>query len=359
MIKGEASWNGTKATRDGLSAIGRLGLDAHALFLLVLVGLIFALMSLAMPRQFPTVTNLESMAFQMSEVGILAVAMSLAMLIGGIDLSLTATANLSSITAGLVMIHLSTPGHSSAWVLLVVVLGFMVAIATGLVCGLANGLLIGRVGVPAILATLGTLTLYTGLAYGITKGRAVHGVPEQILFLGIGKFLGIPMPLVIFLVVLAIGSTALNHTTYGFKVYLLGSNLTAARFCGIDSAGMILKTHLISGVLSAITGVVTLARTNSAHADYGNSYILTTILVAVLGGIAVTGGSGRLGGVALALVALQMLSTGFNMLLLRFSGSNFFRDFAWGFLLLFVMIFNRITWQTLPQFLRHRILPRH
>ncbi len=339
--------------------IDRLGLDTHTLFLLVLVGLIFALMSLAMPKQFPTVTNLESMAFQMSEVGILTVAMALAMLIGGIDLSVTATANLSSITAGLVMVHLARPDHPSPVVLPVVVLGFMVAMAVGVVCGLANGLLIGRVGVPAILATLGTLTLYTGLAYGITKGRAVHGVPDPVLFLGIGKFLGIPMPLVIFFAVLVVVSIALNHTTYGFKVYLLGSNPTAARFCGIDNPGIILRTHLIAGLLSAITGIVTLARTNSAHADYGSSYILTTILVAALGGVAVTGGSGRVGGVALALAALQMLSTGFNMLLLRFSGSNFFRDFAWGCLLLFVMVFSRISRQSSPQMLWRRILSRH
>ena len=335
--------------------IGRERPDPHTLFLLVLIGVIFLVMSLVMPSQFLSATNFESMAFQMSEVGILTVAMTLAMLIGGIDLSVTATANLSSITAGLAMIHLAKAGLPTLPEVLVVFLGFMVAIAVGLVCGLMNGVLIGRIGVPAILATLGTLTLYTGLAYGITRGRAVHGVPDPVLFFGIGKLLGIPMPLVIFLVVLVAISMALNHTTYGFKVYLLGSNRTVARFCGINNPGIILKTHLAAGLLSAVAGIVTLARTNSAHADYGSSYILTTILVAVMGGVAVTGGSGRVGGVALALAALQMLSTGLNMLLLRFSGSNFFRDFAWGFLLLFVMVFSRTARQKLLQLQSLRI----
>jgi simple sugar transport system permease protein len=333
--------NGT--TKDGENVIDRRRLDTHSLFLLLLAALIFALMSLAMPRQFPTTTNLESMAFQMSEVGILTVAMALTMLIGGIDLSVTATANLSAISAGLVMAYLSKPGLPSALALLAVVGGLLAAMAVGLVCGLVNGLLIGRIGTPAILATLGTLTLYTGLAYGITKGHAVHGVPSQVLFLGIGSFLGIPLPLIIFMVVLAVVSVVLNHTTYGFRVYLLGSNATAARFSGIDNVGIILKTHLVAGLLSALTGIVTLARTNSAHADYGGSYVLMTILVAVLGGVAVSGGSGRLAGVTLALMTLQMLSTGFNMLLLRFSGSNFFRDFSWGFLLLFVMVLTHFS----------------
>jgi simple sugar transport system permease protein len=337
--------------------IDRRRLDTHSLFLLLLAALIFALMSLAMPRQFLTIANLESMAFQMSEVGILTVAMALAMLIGGIDLSITATANLSAIAAGLVMVYLSSPGFPSAPVLLAVGGGLLAAMAVGLVCGLVNGLLIGRIGVPAILATLGTLTLYTGLAYGVTKGRAVHGVPSQVLFLGIGRFLGIPLPLIVFVIVLAVVSVALNHTAYGFKVYLLGSNATAARFSGIDNSGIILKTHLIAGLLSALTGIVTLARTNSAHADYGGSYVLLTILVAVLGGVAVSGGSGRLAGVTLALITLQMLSTGFNMLLLRFSGSNFFRDFAWGFLLLFVMVFAQFSGRGRTQVLWKRILP--
>jgi simple sugar transport system permease protein len=148
------------------------------------------------------------------------------------------------------------------------------------------------------------------------------------------------LPLVAFLTVLAVVSALLNRTAFGFKVYMLGSNPTVARFSGIDNPKIILKTHVIAGLLSAIAGIVILARTNSANADYGSSYILMTILIAVLGGVAVTGGSGRLAGVALALAALQMLSTGFNMFLLRFSGSNFFRDFAWGFLLLFVMVWG-------------------
>jgi len=332
--------------------------DHHTRVLFVLVVLIFALMSLAMPSQFPTRANLESMAFQMSEVGILTVAMALAMLIGGIDLSITATANLSAIAAGLVLTRSGAAGLRTVEALPIILLAIVTAIVVGLACGLVNGLLIGRVGVPAILATLGTLMLYTGIAYGVTRGRAVHGLPSQVLFLGNGRLLGIPLPLVVFLAVLALLSAALKRTAFGFKVYMLGSNPIAARFSGIDNPEIILKTHVIAGVLSAVTGIVILARTNSANADYGSSYILMTILVAVLGGVAVTGGSGRLAGVALALAALQMLSTGLNMFLLRFSGSNFFRDFAWGFLLLFVMVSEHMYHRGGVRKLWHRILPR-
>jgi simple sugar transport system permease protein len=324
------------------SAASRLLRDGHIMFLAAAAVLIFLSMALAMPAQFPTAANLQSMAFQMAELGILSVAMSFALIIGGIDLSVTAMANLSAITAALIMTR--TPGAAvpEAQTAIAAVLAMLASLGVGLACGMVNGLLIGRVRVPAILVTLGTLTLYSGLGYAITRGRAVHGVPDQLLFLGIGAVLGIPVPLVIFSLIVGAASLLLRRTSFGFKVYMLGSNALAARFSGIDNPRITLRTHMISGFLSAIAGLVSLVRTNSANAEYGSSYLLMAILVAVLGGISVNGGHGRLAGVVLALVLLQMLSTGFNMLLSQFSGSNFFRDFAWGFLLLFVMVFGRI-----------------
>jgi simple sugar transport system permease protein len=329
-------------TVNNSSAASRLSWDGHIMFLAAAAVLIFLSMALAMPAQFPTAANLQSMAFQMAELGILSVAMSFALIIGGIDLSVTAMANLSAITAALIMTR--TPGAATpaAQTAVAAILGLLASLGVGLACGMVNGLLIGRVRVPAILVTLGTLTLYSGLGYAITRGRAVHGVPDQLLFLGIGTVLGIPVPLVIFSLIVGAASLLLRRTSFGFKVYMLGSNALAARFSGIDNPRITIRTHMISGFLSAIAGLVSLVRTNSANAEYGSSYLLMAILVAVLGGISVNGGHGRLAGVVLALLSLQMLSTGFNMLLSQFSGSNFFRDFAWGFLLLFVMVFGRI-----------------
>ena len=331
--------------RDALksgSAFSLLMQDGHVRFLTATVVLIFISMVLAMPAQFPVAANLQSMGFQMAELGILSVAMALALLIGGIDLSVTAVANLSAIAAALVMSRLAGGWASAVQMAIVVTLAFLVSLGIGLACGVVNGLLIGRAGVPAILVTLGTLTLYSGFGYAITRGRAFHGVPDRVLFLGIGTILGIPVPLIIFGGVVAVTSVLLRRTSFGFKVYMLGSNAVAARFSGIDNPGITVRTHMICGLLSAIAGLVSLARTNSANAEYGSSYLLMAILVAVLGGVSVSGGHGRLAGVVLALISLQMLSTGFNMLLSRYSGSNFFRDFAWGFLLLFVMACARV-----------------
>jgi simple sugar transport system permease protein len=317
-------------------------LDAHTKVLCVVAILVFGGLSAALPGRFLTVANIESMGFQASELGILTAAMMLAMLIGGIDLSIVATANLSAIVAALILVNAPGPGAAGFQVAGATALSFLAAAAIGCACGMFNGFMIGVAGVPAILATLGTMTLYTGLGFAVTKGHAVHGIPAGVLYLGTGKLMGVPMPLVVFAGIVALLSVALNRTSFGFKMYMLGSNPVAARFSGMDNAALVMKTHVLAGLLAATAGVITLARTNSANPEYGSSYLLMTILIAVLGGVAVTGGFGRLPGVVLALATLQMLSTGLNMLLLRYSGGNFFRDFAWGLLLLFVMVVSKI-----------------
>ena len=311
-------------------------LDGHITLLLVIVVVVFMLMSLARPRVFPTVTNITSMAFQMSEIGILTLGMMLSMLIGGIDLSVNAMANLTAIFAGLVLNRFIPGGVVDANNALFIPVAFLVGLLTGFLCGAFNGFLIGYVRVPAILATLSTMTLYMGLAFGVTGGSSISGFPESVLWVGNGSLLGIPIPLLVLLALAVAVWFLLNRTTYGFKVYMLGTNPLAAQFSGINNSRIILTTHILTGLLSALTGLMALVRTNSANADYGVSYVLMTILIAVLGGVAVTGGFGKVFGVILALVALQFLSTGFNMLLVSFGGSNFFRDFAWGLLLLVV-----------------------
>lgn len=276
------------------------------------------------------------MAFQLSEIGILTLAMMLSMLIGGIDLSVNATANLSAIFAGMTLLRFNPGGEAIAGNALYIPAAFGVGLVTGLVCGVINGLLIGYIRVPAILATLSTMTLFMGLAFGVTGGSSISGFPDAVLWLGNGTLLGIPIPLLVLLGLALIVWFLLNRTSYGFKVYMFGTNPIAAQFSGINNPRLVMTTHVLSSLLASCTGLMALARTNSANADYGVSYILMTILIAVLGGVAVTGGFGKVTGVLLALLALQFLSTGFNMLLVRFGGSNFFRDFAWGLLLLVV-----------------------
>lgn len=317
------------------------GSDSPILRLLLIAILIFIAFSIALPDKFPTIRNLQSMAVQFPEYGILALAIMVAMITGGIDLSIVSTANLSAILAAMTVIQLSGGDPNAAPTLVGIIGAVVVALVVGSACGIFNGLLIARVGIPPILATLGTLSLYQGFSYVITGGPAI--LTTQFAALGGGSVLGIPLPVILFAALALIFSIILRRTTFGFQVYMYGSNTRAARFSGININSLLVRTYWLAGVTAAVAGIVFLARTNSAKGDYGESFVLLTVLISILGGVSYNGGFGTIAGVVLAVLSLQFLSTGLNMLMLEMSGSSgsqFFRQFAWGALLLIVMVVN-------------------
>jgi simple sugar transport system permease protein len=318
------------------SPVKRHRLDPAVVRLLLIAIGLFVAFSLILQEKFFTLANVESMSLQMSEYGILAIGIMIAMISGGIDLSIVSIANLSGIGAALVLTRLTgMPDY------VLIPLAFLVAIVIGSLCGIFNGFLVARIGIPAILATLGTFSLYTGFAYVITGGYAVR--TPQVATLGNGSFLGIPYPVLIYFALILVFWVILNRTTYGYNVYMVGTNATAARFSGINNASVLIRTYWLSGLLGAIAGIVFLARVNSAKPDYGESFVLLTVLIAILGGVSYTGGFGTIGGLFLAVLCVQFLRTGLPPLMLRLSGSSatiFFSKFAWGALLLLVMVLD-------------------
>ena len=151
----------------------------------------------------------------------------------------------------------------------------------------------------------------------VTGGPAI--TTTQLAFIGNGTLLA------------GIFALILKRTAYGFNVYMLGSNPVAARFSGINSRQVLIRTYWLAGLLAGIAGVVFLARANSAKADYGESFVLLSVLISILGGVSYTGGFGAVSGRVLAVFCLQFLSTGLNILLLDLSGSSaaiFFCQFA-------------------------------
>lgn len=301
---------------------------------------ILALMTVLNPGLFLTVDNFKSMSYQFPEFGLLAMAIMIAMLTGGIDLSTVGIANLSGVFAALVMTRLIPQGAGVGLTIGMIGFAALLAVLTGAICGIFNGFLIGKLRIPAILATLGTMQLYTGISIVITRGYAVLGFPEAFLFVGNGTIGPVPVPLIVFVIFAALFALLLNRTAFGFELYLMGTNPTASKFSGINNIRMTVKTYLFSGLLSALAGLMIIARTNSAKADYGASYTLQAIVVAVMGGIDPAGGFGTVAGLVLAMLSLQFLSSGFNMLRLGGSFSNYFRELIWGAVLLLVMVVN-------------------
>lgn len=340
MTNTEGNARNAHRTLTGSAEIVRAFLDTSGntyRLLIVLVGITVA-MALASPDKFLTVRNVTSMCFQFPELGIFALAITVTLITGGIDLSVVSTANFAGILAALVLTQVIPDGAPVPWILLGTAMAICAAIAAGMGCGIVNGWLVAHAGITPILATLGTMQLFAGLCYVITRGAAVHGYPEWFLFIGNGTIGPVPVPLIVFAAA-AIGTAILlNRTDLGASLSLLGTNQTATKFSGIDIKRVLRRTYMISGLLAGTAAIVMIARTNSAKADYGSSYLLLAVLVAVLGGVDPRGGFGTVSGVVLSVLSLQFLSSGFSML--RFS--NFTKEFAWGALLLLVMVANHV-----------------
>ncbi len=307
--------------------------DAQMVRLFFIMVAAFVIMGVANGSKFLSLSNFQSMARTFPEVGILAIAVSLAMLLGGINLSVVGIANLSGIFCCQFII--ATQEKIGMWP--AIIIGLVIAMVVGAVCGLLNGFLIAYVGIPAMLATLGTQEIFIGLGVGVTKGAAVFGTPSEFTFFGGAYIFGIiPMSLILFVIVVAIFTILLQRKQYGMELYLVGTNATAARFSGIKNERVILKTHVYGGILSAIAGIIIASGTNSAKASYGSSYVLRCLIVAILGGINPAGGFGKITGVVMAVLTIQFLSSGFGILRV----DSYFQTFVWGAVLVGDMILN-------------------
>ena len=300
---------------------------------------VMALMILLTSGQFLTGINLRSMAFQLPELGLFSLAMMPSLLTNGINLSIVSSANLSGVIMAVILTSWSTPeatGFSAGLVMLAALcIGLIVSIALGAL----NGALIAYVGVSPVLTTLGTMIFYEGLTTAITQGYVISKFPTVFLTIGNGTFLGIPISLILLgLCALCMG-IMLEYTPFGVRLRMLGSNITASEFSCIDVKQVILRAYVFSGVLSGLAGLVMISRFNSANVGYGASYLLLTILICVLGGVSPTGGFGKVGGVIMALLILQFLSSGLNLLGI----SSFITIAFWGITLILVIAYRFFT----------------
>ncbi|MDM0078802.1 ABC transporter permease [Variovorax sp. J2P1-59] len=307
-----------------------------SLVLLAMVGVFW----LSLGDRFFAVGALQSMAFQLPELGILSLAMMVALLSGGLNLSIIATANLCALTMAWVLTTQVPGAHGfmwGGWQVIAIVAGVGVA----LVVGLINGFVIAYLGVSPILATLGTMTMCKGLSIGLTRGNVISGFPEPIVFIGNGTLAGIPVALLVFLALCVPIAVLLNKSPFGYKVYMIGSSEKATRYSGVDTRRVLLGVYVLSSLLAFVAALVMMARFNSANAAYGESYLLVTILAAVLGGIDPLGGAGRVGGLLMALILLQVISSAFNLL----DFSPFLTLAIWGVLIIVVTALGVATEQ--------------
>lgn len=312
--------------------------DPHLMRLLVIMLAWFLFMGLTKGGKFYSVVNFQTMFAQFPEFGLISLGVMVCMITGGIDLSTVGIANVTSIVTALFMRRLgaATGALHPGWIPLI----FLLALAIGMAAGFLNGVLVAKAKIPPILATLGTGELFAGIGLVLTNGSAVSDFPKDYAFLINNRLAGIPVQFLIFAAAAAALGFLLKRTAYGKKIILLGSSQNVAKYSGLKVDAILIKTYLISGIFSALGGMIMLANYNSARSDYGSNYTLQSILIVVLGGVSPNGGKGRLGGVLLAIFLVKALESGLN----RFPQvSSYYISLVWGVVLLTVMVMNYLT----------------
>lgn len=296
-----AGTSGIKGFSLKLPGGGKFQLDPRLTLAIVLLALII-LFAVTQPNFF-TMGNLLNILRLQAVPMILAVGMTMVILTGGADLSVGSALALSGIVAGILFVS-GVP----------VVLVIIVTILFGLLLGAINGLLIGIVGMSFFVVTLGTLSGYRSLALVASNGAAIQlSDAPLLLFIGDGQLGILPMPVLIAIIVTLIGYLMLAHTSWGRKVYAVGSNREAARLAGIRVGGIIFSVYAISGLLAGLAAVIQVGRLTSASPVVGQGTELTVIAAVLLGGTILSGGQGGLGGTIIAILLLGVLQNGLTL----------------------------------------------
>jgi len=251
---------------------------------------------------FLSVGNLTNVLRQVSINALIAVGMTYVILTGGIDLSVGAVMALSgTVAAGLMAA--GVPGAAA----------LPAALGIGTAFGLANGAFVALAGMPPIIVTLATMGIARGLALIYTGGYPISGLPDWMRFFGSGTVAGVQMPIVTMAVVFLLGWVLLERTPFGRYVYAIGGNEQATRLSGVRVSRTKLLVYALSGLTSAIAGIVLTSRLMSGQPNAGTGFELDAIAAVVLGGTAISGGRGSLIGTLLGALLLGVLNNGLNM----------------------------------------------
>ena len=258
---------------------------------------------------FFSVANLLNIALSVSVIGILGVGMTAIILTGGIDLSVGSGVALNGVVVALAA-NAVGGAHSPG---LAVIAGLGAALAVGASGGIFTGATVARFGVPPFLVTLALLSIERGLAFVLSSGQSLSGLPPAIEWLGQGFVLGVPVPVWLTAVVFALGWFVLARTTWGRWVYAVGGNQEAAWLAGIDTRAVIVWVYVANGLLVGLAGVVLAARLGAAVPNAGLGYELDVIAAVVVGGTALTGGRGSVLGTLIGATAIAILNNALNL----------------------------------------------
>jgi ribose transport system permease protein len=283
-------------------ALGRRVLARREATLAVLILIIVLVMSQATPY-FLTMANFRAMAIGLAPTAIIAIGMTILLVSGGFDLSVGSVLALCS-TAVALMIASGLPISVS-------VLG---ALLIGAVIGLVNGLIVTRLGVNPLVATLGTMSVARGVALVLTEGFSVSNLPAAFGYIGSTNWLGLPVIVWITVVLVVLGDLALRNTRYLRQVYYIGGNEKAARLSGISVDFVRCTAYLLTAVLAALAGILLASRLMSGTPTAGAALELQVLAAAVIGGASLRGGEGTVLGSFFGVIFVALINNAMTML---------------------------------------------
>jgi rhamnose transport system permease protein len=248
--------------------------------------------------------NLLDSTFNFSEKAIMALSMTLIIVTRDIDLSVASIIALASVFMGLA-------AQAGAGVPVLVLIG----LATGFLAGLANGTIITRFQIPAIVVTIGTMSLFRGIAYVVLGDTAITAYPAGFSWFGQSYLIwSIPFEFALFLVLAALFGFVLHFTTWGRRIYAIGNNPTAARFSGIPVDRYRLVLFALNGLMAGLAAILLTSRIGSTRPNIAAGWELEVITMVVLGGVSIMGGSGTISGVFIAVFVLGMMTFGLSLM---------------------------------------------
>jgi len=302
--------------------------DSRELTLFVLVVALALAMSLLYPNNFPTASNMRAVLLNLAPVGIMVCGMMLLMIGGTFDLSIGSILAFSGVWAGVVAGWWGWPAEAA----------LLIGIGVGALCGLVNGLIVTRIGINALIATLGTLTIYRSLTY-VTAGTGVTPIGDAFAAFGRASdpFFRIQSPFWAMLVLVLVGSWLVGRTRFFRQFYFVGGNPRAAQLSGIRVDRLVLIGFVIMGSLAGLAGVLGAARLNSAVVNAGVGIELKVITATVLGGASLKGGEGTILGGILGVLFIALIE---NAMIINAVGV-FWQGLVVGLVLLFAVSLDR------------------
>jgi rhamnose transport system permease protein len=273
-------------------------------WMLVLLIILVILLNSRLSPYFLNATNLFRSSSDFMELGIMMLPMVFIIITGGIDLSVASTLGMTASFMGWLFIH-----GVNIWI------GVAAALLLGMLAGLMNGILISRVKLPPLVVTLGSFAFYRGIAYVLLGDQAARDYPGSFTYLGQGQVFGtqVPFSMVLFIVLAVVFGLLLHKTAFGRYIFAIGHNEQACLYSGVPVARVKMIIYTLSGLMSALAGIILAARFASTRPDIGLGMELSVITTVFLGGISTTGGIGSMPGAVLSLLLIGLLRFGMGL----------------------------------------------